>query len=161
MSARLLCRLAVMWMEYVLGQGIDEILAQRADTLREGTFSDTDDPAILAAFKLYIINGTTMPTAGSPGVLTPNGNFSRQMAARLIMNVCEAVGADISTPPASDFVDLNTAETWAVDGINFCRANGIMQGTGDSIFSPTATYQRQQGIMTFNNIDHNALLGRG
>ena len=157
------CRLAVMWMEYVLGQGIDEILAQRADSLREGTFSDTSDPAILAAFKLRIINGTTMPAAGSPGVFTPNGNFNRQMAARLIMNVCEAVGADISNPPASDFVDLNTAETWARDGINYCRKYGIMGGTSTATptFSPNDNYTRQQGIMTFDNIKHDELPGMG
>jgi hypothetical protein len=150
-----------MWMEYVLGQGIDVILAQRADTLRDGTFSDTNDQAILAAFRLGIINGTTMPTAGSPGVFTPNGAFERQQAATLIMNVCKAIGADVSNSPPSGFADLGSAASWAIEGINFVRANGIMQGTGDSIFSPTATYTRQQGIMTFDNIDHNALLGRG
>jgi hypothetical protein len=157
------CRLAVKWMEYVLGASIDEILAQRADTLRDGAFSDTDDPAILAAFKLGIISGTTMPTAGSPGVFTPNGDFSRQMAATLIMNACKAVGADVSNPPVSDFIDLNTAESWARDGINFCRANGIMGGTSTTTptFSPNDTYTRQQGIMTFDNIDHDALPGRG
>ena len=55
-------------------------------------------------------------------------------------------------PPDSGFADLNTASGWAVKGINFVYANGIMQGTGNNNFSPRGAYTREQSIVTFNNI---------
>jgi len=52
---------------------------------------------------------------------------------------------------------LHTASGWAAAGINFVGTNGIMQGTGDNMFSPKAVYTREQSIVTFNNIDFKAL----
>ena len=158
------CRMAVKWVEYATGKNIDTILTEQGKTRNPNAFNDTSDPDILAAFALGITSGTSAPTATTPGTFTPNGEFSREQAATMIMNTCRAIGANVSNPPASDFVDLNTAATWARDGINYVRANGIMSGTSTDptkpAFSPSATYTREQSIMTFNNINHNTLPGR-
>ena len=55
---------------------------------------------------------------------------------------------------AVKFVDLLDALTWAHDGINFVRANGIMGGTRTlpPTFSPMGIYSRQEGIVTFDRI---------
>jgi len=69
------------------------------------------------------------------------------------MNACRVIGADVGNAPAADFADLSTASSWALDGINFVSAHGIMQGTGNSRFDPKAAFTREQSITTFNNID--------
>ena len=144
------CRMAVKWVEYATGKNIDTILTERGLSRDPNAFTDTSDPDILAAFALGITSGT------GGGQFTPNGQFDRQSAATMIMNTCRAIGADVSSPPTSDFADLNTAATWAQNGINYVRANGIMSGDGTN-FNPAQLYTREQSIITFNNIRHNEL----
>lgn len=150
------CRMAVQWVEYRTGKTIDAVIADKGLTVRQDAFSDTKDPYILAAYTLGITSGTVAPTATSPGTFTPNGDFSRQQAAVMIMNACKVIGMDTAGPPTSDFVDLNDADSWARAGINFVRANGIMGGNSTDPtkpkFSPKLTYTRQESIVTFNNI---------
>jgi hypothetical protein len=75
----------------------------------------------------------------------------------MIMNTCKVIGANVDNPPLSDFTDLGSASSWARNAINFVRANGIMQGSGNDNFSPKAPYSREQSIITFNNINHSTL----
>jgi len=69
----------------------------------------------------------------------------------MIMNTCRAVGMDTDAP-ASTFADIGIAAGWAVPGISFVQANGIMAGVGDNSFDPKGVYTRQQSIVTFDNI---------
>ena len=149
------CRMAVMWVEYATGKDIDSVLTEKGLTRNQNAFSDTKDPDILAAFALGITSGTAAPTSMTPGTFTPNGEFSREQAATMIMNTCKAIGADVNNPPTADFNDLNTASSWALNGVNYVRANGIMQGTSTNppMFSPKTNYTREQSIITFNNIN--------
>jgi hypothetical protein len=147
------CRMAVKWLEYATGQPIDIILANRGLSRNPNAFTDTNDPDVLAAFALGITSGV------GNNQFNPSGQFNREQAATMIMNTVRALGADVSNPPSSGFVDLSIASSWAIDGINYVRANGIMQGVGDNRFDPLSLYTREQSIITFNNIDFNALLG--
>ena len=147
------CRMAVKWVEYTAGQDVDTILYERGLSRDPDIFSDTNDSDILAAYALGITNGT------GGGLFTPEGGFSREQAAAMVMNACRAIGADVSNPPSSGFSDLHSASGWALPGIDFVRANGIMQGTGGNNFSPAATFTREQSIITFNNIIPGALPG--
>ena len=144
------CRMAIKWLEYATGKDIDIVLAEKGLTRSTNIFTDTNDPDILAAFALAITNGTSATT------FTPDGQISREQAATMLMNTCSAIGADVTGTPTSDFVDLGTASVWAVDGINFVRANGIMGGTSTDpsrpTFSPKGTYTRQESIVTFDRI---------
>jgi hypothetical protein len=65
------CRLAVKWVEYVLGEDIDGIVAARGIPGRMlHTFSDTADADILAAYRLGIQAGQKPPPTMNPGCLT-------------------------------------------------------------------------------------------
>ena len=139
------CRMAVMWLEDVLGSDIDTILAERGLSRNPNAFTDTNDPYILAAFALGITSGV------GNNLFNPNGQFSREQAATMVRNTCRIIGMDMHSRRA-DFTDIGTASLWAIDGINFVAANGIMQGTGNNYFSPHATFTREQSILTFNNI---------
>jgi hypothetical protein len=145
------CRLAVKWVEYALYKNIDAILAERNLSRNPDAFTDTQDPYILAAFALGITGGV------GNNRFNPDGSFTREQAAGMIMNASRAIGADINNPVPAGFVDMHTASDWAVQGINFCAANGIMYGTGGSNFSPKTLYTREESIVTFNNIDPYAL----
>ena len=142
------CRLAIKFVEYGTGKSIDVILAERGVTRTPGVFSDTSDPEILAAYALGITSGT------GGGKFSPNGVFSREQAATMLMNTCKVVGMNIQEAPTAGFVDIDSASSWAVDGINFCYANSIMSGTSTTslIFTPKGTFTRQESIITFNSI---------
>ena len=70
----------------------------------------------------------------------------------MIRNTCNVVGMDIGNIAPSGFNDIETASSWAVDSVNFCRNKEIMIGTGNDNFSPQATYTIEQSIVTLNNI---------
>lgn len=150
------CRMAIKWLEYATGKNIDTILSEKGLSRNQKAFSDTNDPDILAAFALSITGGTQAPTATSPGLFTPNGQFSREQAAAMVRNVCKAAGLDVSNTASAGFTDIGSASSWAVDGINYVRNNGIMGGTSTTplTFSPNIPYTREQSIATFNNIKH-------
>jgi hypothetical protein len=145
------CRMAVKWVEYALGKNIDTILAERGLTRNPNAFTDTDDPAILAAAALGITSGI------GGGLFDPNGQFNREQAATMIMNTCKAIGTDV-TAPTSTFSDIGTAAGWAVPAISFVQQHGIMSGTGGNNFTPKDLYTREMSIVTFNNIQPEALL---
>ncbi|MCL1806115.1 MAG: S-layer homology domain-containing protein [Oscillospiraceae bacterium] len=155
------CRLATGWITVTLGKDLTAIVAEKTRPGREnGTFSDTSDPIIMAAYKLGVINGKVNPNGDTPGVFDPDGLIKRQEAALMLMNACRAVGADISNPPDSDFMDFTLAEDWAYNGIKFVRASKIMNGSvtlAGRFFNPHLTYTRQESIITFNNINHHEL----
>jgi uncharacterized repeat protein (TIGR02543 family) len=141
------CRMAVKWVEYATGKDIDTVLAEKGLSRNPGAFTDTNDPDILAAFALGITTGT------GNNQFTPDGQFNREQAATMLMRTLRAAGLDETDAPAEAFADINTASNWAVEGINFVRANGIMDGTGDNNFSPQRTFTREQAIITFNRIN--------
>ena len=148
------CRMAIKWVENVAEKNIDAVLSEKGVSRNTSAFSDTKDPDILAAFALGITSGT-----GS-GKFTPNGQLSREQAATMIMNTCKVIGGNVGGPLASGFADIDTASSWAIYGINFVCSQTIMQGTGNNKFSPKASFTREQGIVTFNNIKYNELLER-
>ena len=151
-TRREFCWLAISYVEYAMGKPIDAVITELGLTVDADAFQDTKDELILAAFTLGITNGTTAPTDFSPGVFSPDSSFTREEAAVMIMRACRI--ADVGRDDSSDqgFADISVASAWAKDGINFCRANGIMGGTGNSNFSPKNLYTRQESIVTFNRI---------
>jgi hypothetical protein len=140
------CRMAVKWVEHTTGKSMDVLLTEKGLSRFPNPFTDTANNDILAAYALGITAGT------SPTTFSPDANFTREQAAVMIMNTLDAIGVDVNSAYAPTFADAETFSDWAIHGINFARANGIMSGTGDNNFSPKATYTREQSIVTFNNI---------
>jgi len=140
------CRMAVNYVEYVTGKHIDSVLTDHGVTTQPDIFTDTNDPDILAAYALGITNGT------GPNTFSPDASFTREQAATMIMNTCKVLGIGQADVPDAGFADMTTVSSWAVDGVNFVKANGIMNGTGNDNFSPKGTYTRQESIVTFDRI---------
>jgi hypothetical protein len=148
------CQMAVMFIEFVYEQSISNILSERGQSCNPNAFSDTTDPYILAAYTLGITNGIKAPTNTEPGIFMPDGQFSRQEAATMIMKICNILRTNTVSPPVSDFVDLSTADDWAREGINYVRAHRIMNGTNPSIptFNPNGTFTCQESILAFDRM---------
>jgi len=139
------CRMAMKFIEYKTGKSIDSILNERGLSRDPNAFSDTDDPDLLAAAALGITLGVSV------GVFAPNGEITRQQAATFLMRVNGLLGMDINDPPTAGYTDAYNIADWAENGVNFCYAAGIMQGSGGQFF-PLNTYTRQESIATFDRI---------
>ena len=141
------CLMAMKYIEYATGKSTELFMAERGIAPVANHFTDTEDPAILAAYAIGVTSGTSVNT------FTPNGLLSREQAATLIMNICRTLGINIDGAPSCGFDDMGSASGWAKGGIDFCVANGIMNGIGNNKFDPKATYSREQSIVTFDNIN--------
>ena len=140
------CRLAVKYMEYASGKSIDALLTEKGLARNEDAFTDTTDADILAAYALGVTSGS------GEGTFTPNGQFTRESAAQMIMNVRKALGYDVSNPPPSAFTDAASISEWTKAGVDYCAATGIMSGSG-GVFNPKGTFTREMSIMTFDNME--------
>lgn len=138
------CLMAIKFVEYKTGKSIDTIMMEGNVSRNTESFIDTSHTSILAAYALNIVSGYN-------NKFSPNSVISREQAAVMIRNTCEVLGFDISNSPTSVFTDIGSAEFWAVEAINFCYANRIMNGSNNK-FGPKSTFSREQSIIAFNNI---------
>jgi hypothetical protein len=122
------CRMAIRWLEYATGKGIDTLLSEKGLTRDIAAFSDTQDPDTLAAYALGITGGTIAPTETTPGQFNPYGQFSREQAATMLRNICRAYGADIGDCPDARYSDIDKASSWAVDSINSSLSPALCAG---------------------------------
>ena len=139
------CEMAVGWYAYATKTDLNAVLIKAYTATNP--FTDTKDLYCRAAYSLGITSGT------SADKFSPGAPITREQAAVMIMNTCKAAGMSANgASTASGFADAGSASSWAAEGINYCKANGIMGGTGGNNFSPKASYTREQSIVTFNNI---------
>ncbi len=108
------------------------------------TFSDTNDPDVLAAAAAGIV-------LGSDGKFNPNNYITRQEAATMLSRAADALG--ITSGEAVSFNDINTAADWAVDYIGkvssiVSKDGKRVMGGSDNCFDPLGSYTRQQAILT-------------
>ncbi len=137
-------RLALKWVEVTTGKDAETLLNERGS--RNVTFSDTDDPELLLAANLGLIDG-------SGGMFAPEGTFNRRQSARLICNVLAAMGTDVSGAPPAAFGDIADTPEWARGAIDYVSHAGIMTGTGENTFDPMQSYSRAQAIITFAELE--------
>ena len=111
----------------------------------ESTFADVAEgkyysEAVAWAAKVGVVNGV------SDNEFAPNDEITREQLAVMLVRYAALLGMD-TTADAADiekFADATSAHGWATDGLAWCVKNGIMQGMGDNILSPTTTVTRAQ-----------------
>ncbi|MDR0324845.1 MAG: S-layer homology domain-containing protein [Oscillospiraceae bacterium] len=137
--------LAMSWLNYVTEMSNEQLVAQYA-TFPNRTFNDTSDPIILAAGKLDI-------TAGNPdGSFGANTTFNRQQAAMMLTKVLIILGDNTDNAPNFGFADIDTADSWARNAINYVGSYDIMTGKTGGRFAPHDTFTRQESIIVFNKM---------
>ena len=142
------CRLVMnMLVKYTGAADIDGLLAKAGKTVDSGMFSDTNDPSVLAAATLGIVNGT------GDGKFSPNGSLTREQAATMLSRAANVLGIK-STGSAVTFADEDGISGWAVDSVRFISTlvssedSKVMGGVGDNKFSPKGSYTTEQSILT-------------
>jgi hypothetical protein len=83
------CKTAVTFIEVKSGKPVEQILGERGLTVNKGAFSDTNDPDILAASTLGIVNGR------GNGKFAPQESITRQEAATLLTRIVDALSLDL------------------------------------------------------------------
>ena len=115
-------------------------------------FTDTSNADVLKAYNINVVNGTSATTYG------PNGILTREQAATMLTRVEKkayipgwTLATDDSytlnfTKPVS-FTDDNKISNYAKQSVYFMFAKGVINGTGNNMFSPTVTASRQEAII--------------
>lgn len=139
--------LAVVLVEQITGSDADHLL----DSLGrepESPFHDTDDPYVLTAYALDIVNGRTRTT------FDPNGSITRQEAAAMLARAAVILGAPVNGN-ARDFRDSDQFAPWAADAIACVSSvrtpdtnKPVMGGVGGRHFDPFGSYTREQAFIT-------------
>lgn len=140
------CHLMTQLLAARTGKSVDELLSDAGIEPSE-PYSDTRDEDILAMSALGIVNGV------GNNRFDPDASITREEAAVMLARVTTKFdGLKTNSEPMA-FTDQAQISLWAkeaVDVVSSCAYNGncIMNGTGESIFSPNDTYTREQSIMT-------------
>ena len=125
----------------------------------EGTgsasFTDCRDSAVQTAARLGIVTGY------NDGTFRPNNTITRQEAATMLTRLAKCCGMEEPNDASVSFSELSSMQAWAQDGVRFISAcedpttnRRVMGGTGNNKFSPTATYTREQSMMTAIRLYH-------
>ena len=115
------------------------------------SFPDCDDPLVLRAAALGIINGY------SDGTFGPNRAVRRDEAAVMLMRLAKCSDLKPNLPSGVRFSDVPGG--WAEEGTSFTSAcldpetgATLMGGTSGDQFSPAGSYTREQAIVTFSRL---------
>jgi hypothetical protein len=106
-------------------------------------FNDTNNPEVLKAYSLGIINGI------SATQFAPAYNVTRQEMCVMLYRALDAAGRNISVDPtaAFPFTDYADIASWAINEVKFCNQNGIMNGTSPTTIDPLLNTPREQAII--------------
>ena len=99
--------------------------------------------------QLGIISGTS--NGDGTYRFNPSGLFDREQAATILANTIHVVGGVEDTGKQHSYTDRSTFSAWAAKSIDFCSAEGIMQGSGGA-FLPKGSFSRQQAIIAVLNV---------
>lgn len=106
-------------------------------------FTDTDDPYVLLAADIGIVQGR------GDGIFDPYGAVTRQEAAVMLLRTYAAYSYSLSFQPKNEYADAAGIASWANLAVRFVTKNGVMQGVGDNQFAPSAAYTHEQTVLTF------------
>ena len=104
-------------------------------------FTDSGDPDVWWLNSMEVVSGV------GDNQFNPDGSITRQEAAVLLRRAAVKLGVD-DVGTNTEFVDQGQVADWAVEGLNFVVANGIMSGKGDNIFDPLGSYTREEAYIT-------------
>ena len=105
-------------------------------------FTDTTDPYITAVYDFGVIQGR------GDGTFDPQGNLTRQEAARVLAGTFALAGGTLPTAEL-DYADAEAIADWAKTAAAQLNVLGIMQGVGENRFAPQESYTKEQSIVTF------------
>lgn len=145
-------RLIIHMLEQKTGKPIEDFLQEKGRTLSVNVFEDTSDRAVMAAYALGIVNGKEATR------FHPNADITRQEAAAILTRTANVLGYS-PTDASATYKDQGNIAAWALDSVAFVSSlkdkasqQTVMGGTGNDMFSPLASFTRQQAIITVKRL---------
>lgn len=134
------------------GLTVDEWMDHMQDNLPNDVFDDTDDPIVLAAYHLGIVNGKGARR------FDPNGKITRQEAAVMLQRAALKLGIE-ATADSPSYADHTDIANWAIDGIIYVAAledkttgKAVMGGVANNRFDPSGNYTCEQAFITIKRL---------
>ena len=146
------CQLAVQLLETVIGRNIDEILDYHDVEINPNEFNDTKDQNVLAMRALHVVLGT------ENGKFSPDSTIKRQDAATMLTRLAKVMNESLPDGATLSFSDGNKVSSHAYYSVMFVSnqqdndGQMVMTGTGANLFSPHATYTREQAFLSFGRL---------
>ncbi len=111
-------------------------------------FSDTENPSIISAYYLGIVNGT------GDGQFSPNKTATREEVSVMLYRTLQNAGFNLSNVKKNQtaFSDRQLISDWAQEAVITLRAANIIDGIGDNLFHPKGTTSREQAITLVKRI---------
>jgi S-layer homology domain. len=118
-------------------------LTNRTVTASGTPFSDTNNPEIIKAYQLGIVNGT------GGGKFSPTLSITRQEIATMIYRALSKAYSELPKIDENNFPfrDVNKIAPWALSAMKFAYQNGIMKGVSQDMIDPLSNTTREQGII--------------
>ena len=118
-------------------------LTNRTVTASGTPFSDTNNPEIIKAYQLGIVNGT------GGGKFSPTLSITRQEIATMIYRALSKAYSELPKIDENNFPfrDADKIAPWALTAMKFAYQNGIMKGVSQDIIDPLSNTTREQGII--------------
>lgn len=139
------CQILAYSFEEITDESLESIAKQR-DAV---TFDDTEDPYVLAAAALGIVNGV------GESKFAPDRYITREEAAVMLARASEKLSIEVNSQPLQ-FKDQEMVSSWAATSVNRVTSISVndqdtrlMQGTWNNHFDPKAYYTIEQSIITF------------
>ena len=135
------CEMVVNMYEKRVGDRIETI---------SNPFTDTSNPAIIKAYSLGVINGTSSTT------FSPNRSVTREQAAVILINALRKIETERGVKILNDgadvlpFADRDKISSWALAQMKVAYANGIMVGDGTNV-RPLANVSAQETVILILN----------
>lgn len=120
-----------------------EKLTGNSAALGDDPFNDTNNPEIIKAYNLGIVQGK------GPNTFAPLSNITREEICVMIMRCLEAADPQLDKSIGSSFGfnDASTIHNWALISVKFCYKNEIMKGVGSNLIAPLQNTERQEAIV--------------
>ena len=121
----------------------EKITGQKAVPIAKNPFTDTKDKEVLKAYNIGITNGTSDTT------FSPDALITREQMATMMTRALNKSGVNTTidvNAVSNKFADHNEISTWALDGVYFMSARGVIKGVGENRFNVKGNATREQAL---------------
>lgn len=121
----------------------EKITGQKAVPIAKNPFTDTKDKEVLKAYNIGITNGTSDTT------FSPDDLITREQMATMMTRALNKSGVNTTidvNAVSNKFADHNEISTWALDGVYFMSARGVIKGVGENRFNVKGNATREQAL---------------
>jgi hypothetical protein len=119
----------------------EQLSGKTAEPVDQNPFKDTDNFAVLQAYKLGIVSGT------GNGEFSPNKPLNREQMAKMFFSTLQLASPKIGNVSGElSFADKDKISIWAKQAVNYMYKEKIILGSNNQ-FNPQQEASREQAIV--------------